>query len=260
MVFYMVIAALKTPEQPLTSVNNLLLIAFFLQGFSSDAINQVVPGGWSIAIEMCFYLFFPLIVRATKEVNARIFLAFVVYVFFTIFSTWFNAHTRGEQSTFIYFSLLTQLPVFLVGMAIYDTAIAEKLKVPWLLVGVCGIWAVFSIVAGRLGMLARPGFWLPVFILAAAVAVLASRWNNFWLEWVGQKSYSVYLFHFAVVELVGALFGDFARSGPLGFLMALFISISGALAVGSFSARYLEASSGRLGLNLLNRLSRGSEK
>jgi len=258
--FYYFIGLFQTPEQPITSLQNLLLVAFFFQGFSFDAINQIVPGGWSIAVEMCFYFLFPVFVSALKGATFRIFTAFVVYVVFTFISTWFNINTKGEQSTFIYFSLLTQLPVFLVGMAIFETATSEKFAPPWVLVGVCCIWVVFAVVAGRLGFLARPGFWLPVFILAAFVAVLASRWSHYWLESVGQKSYSIYLFHFAIVELVGFLLGGFARSGLFGFLTALMVSIGGALVVGTLSAKYLESASARFGSYLLNHLSKSWSK
>ena len=36
-----------------------LSTAFFLHGLHPEAINSVIPGGWSIAVEMTFYLFFP---------------------------------------------------------------------------------------------------------------------------------------------------------------------------------------------------------
>jgi peptidoglycan/LPS O-acetylase OafA/YrhL len=40
--------------------------ALFLHGFHPETINSVVPGGWSVAVEMTFYLIFPLLVRIEK--------------------------------------------------------------------------------------------------------------------------------------------------------------------------------------------------
>lgn len=34
-------------------------IALFVHGFHPQSINSVVPGGWSIAVEMTFYAVFP---------------------------------------------------------------------------------------------------------------------------------------------------------------------------------------------------------
>ncbi|MGY2293672.1 acyltransferase family protein [Pseudomonas sp. SDO528_S397] len=37
------------------------MTALFLHGFHPETINSVVPGGWSVAVEMTFYLVFPLL-------------------------------------------------------------------------------------------------------------------------------------------------------------------------------------------------------
>jgi peptidoglycan/LPS O-acetylase OafA/YrhL len=39
----------------------ILYTAFFINGWSPDYFNRVVPGGWSIAVEMNFYFIFPLL-------------------------------------------------------------------------------------------------------------------------------------------------------------------------------------------------------
>ncbi|UFW43506.1 hypothetical protein BcanWSM471_10700 [Bradyrhizobium sp. WSM471] len=42
----------------------MILTATFLHGFWPDSVNSVVPGDWSIAAEMTFYLVFPLLITA----------------------------------------------------------------------------------------------------------------------------------------------------------------------------------------------------
>ena len=41
------------------TVLTIILTALFSHGWSPDAINAVVPGGWTIAVEMTFYVLFP---------------------------------------------------------------------------------------------------------------------------------------------------------------------------------------------------------
>ncbi|MFY0030172.1 hypothetical protein ABTP79_18860, partial [Acinetobacter baumannii] len=45
-------------------LHQVLLTATFLHGFWPDSVNSVVPGDWSIAAEMTFYLVFPLLMTA----------------------------------------------------------------------------------------------------------------------------------------------------------------------------------------------------
>jgi exopolysaccharide production protein ExoZ len=42
-------------------LHTVIMTATFTHGFWPDTISSLVHGGWSIAVEMTFYLFFPLI-------------------------------------------------------------------------------------------------------------------------------------------------------------------------------------------------------
>src|SRR5258708_25316079 len=43
-------------------LRHIAMTSTFLHSFWPDTINKVVPGGWSIAIELTFYAVFPVIV------------------------------------------------------------------------------------------------------------------------------------------------------------------------------------------------------
>ena len=51
------------------SASDVLLTFFFLHWASVTAFNSVVPGGWSIAVEMQFYLLFPLLIYLFRRRN-----------------------------------------------------------------------------------------------------------------------------------------------------------------------------------------------
>jgi len=53
---------------------------FFVNGFWPDTINSVVPGGWSIAVEMTFYLFFPFLMTRFNSVGVYFIGAFLLYL------------------------------------------------------------------------------------------------------------------------------------------------------------------------------------
>src|SRR5262249_25581234 len=82
------------------------------------AVNSVVPGGWSIGVEMCFYLFAPFIFAATRTRRGVWRTSLVLLVFSAI------ALTAGacaddacsvENNSFLYYWPPTQLPCFVVG-------------------------------------------------------------------------------------------------------------------------------------------------
>lgn len=102
----------------------------FLNGWTPETIPtvaghwEVVPGGWSVAAEMCFYLLLPAI--ATVMTTLRRSVIFVVVsigvscVANSIFlHFWRDAYPPLGVSNFLYFWLPNQLPVFALGTVLY---------------------------------------------------------------------------------------------------------------------------------------------
>lgn len=56
------------------SLLQIVLTTAFLHGFRPDSINAIVPGGWSIAVEMTFYLIFPLLIT---QINCRVYFLYL---------------------------------------------------------------------------------------------------------------------------------------------------------------------------------------
>src|SRR5579872_549875 len=133
------------------SAKDVLLTALFLHWCSPTALNSVVPGGWSIAVEMQFYLLFPLLIYLFRRRNGPIF----CYALIALFSAGGEfaaqrylipqmAMSLPENQVhladaFFYCWLPRQSVCFGFGILIYD-AIARK-KLPTLgvlfLMGAC---------------------------------------------------------------------------------------------------------------------------
>jgi peptidoglycan/LPS O-acetylase OafA/YrhL len=56
-------------DQELVTTANILSNIFFVHGFNPYWMNSVVPGGWSIAVEMLFYCIAPLLFVKIKNVS-----------------------------------------------------------------------------------------------------------------------------------------------------------------------------------------------
>jgi exopolysaccharide production protein ExoZ len=211
-IFYTCLWHLTPDRHGLSDITffDIALTTLFLHPFAVSAVNSVVPGGWSIGIEMGFYAIFPVLARLR---GIRILLSgFALYLLLGLVGTAIcERFGSGEEySTFLYYSFLTQLPIFPIGMFVYSLAHRDAaIRLPptlaivvlWLSVAFMGKYA--------LHITARPYFWCEVFLFALLVDV-SMRWNlqSRLLAFFGRLSYSIYLFHFAVLYFLEREFGN----------------------------------------------------
>ena len=193
-------------------LHQILLTAFFLHGFWPDAINTIVPGGWSIAVEMTFYAIFPFLACINASSLTLMCVAFAVYLLnVAIAQPLLNVVFAGQDPTvmagFIYFQFLNQAPVFLIGMAIFKLVTEEhQIPMPYIVLAV-GWLALAFFLRGVLYIHSSPFFWLIVAALAVSVLFCVSKDVSFRpIDRIGQLSYSTYLTHFAIIQTVETLF------------------------------------------------------
>lgn len=193
---------------------NLLLINDFIPG---DANNRVVPGGWSIGTETTFYAIFPFIFLLYKKFrNNDTALALIPVIGFVfslaaIHSLEFvatevvdynNFYYFKENGKFLYFNILCQLPVFLMGMSIFFAALRfrKSTTIDRYLILLCFLsFSLFALIIfvfydeliSLLPFLPAISFFF-LFLLFKEVPQLSSKW----LARIGQLSFSIYLFHF----------------------------------------------------------------
>lgn len=105
---------------------NMLTNFLFVHGFHPPANNEIVPGGWSIGTEMAFYLCFPVLFFFFRKANEKgaIWLALAAVLLVAgnfALTRWYLTWAGVEMlnNTFIYYNLLNQLPVFMLGILTY---------------------------------------------------------------------------------------------------------------------------------------------
>ncbi len=198
---------------------DVLATASFAHGWSPTMINSVVPGGWSIAVEMNFYLLVPFLFRRLTNLRRCVW-------FFVACVAGQAVLNVATQSLFLRLLaddekhladlmhtlwLPTQLPVFAAGFALYyvlaphlarqrddaePASRAERPSTGLMLVCAAGVLAEVWI--------APPStLWGSVFaILAAGLALHPSRLLvNACTRYLGDISYGGYLVHFAVLDI-----------------------------------------------------------
>jgi peptidoglycan/LPS O-acetylase OafA/YrhL len=261
------IIKLPTSEYNLASISTNIL---FVHGFVIPANNNIVPGGWSIGTEMAFYSLFPILFGlftwAYKQwgilslysllglsVCLNIVIQLAIEHFFSI---------AIVNNGFIYFNLINQLPVFLLGMTIF---FHHQYQIPFpcsILVQI-GIFIVMTIIVAI--AIQQPQNWLlriiPVgsgisFMLLLNI-LKELKYSNSFLEKIGRVSYSMYIFHFMfawylVVGIAMLLGKEILPELVLVFSVVLVTGFTYSIA--QLSQKYIEIPGIQLGKLLISRL------
>jgi peptidoglycan/LPS O-acetylase OafA/YrhL len=245
--------------QPIT-VKGILLNVFFLHGFSPYYINSVVPGGWSIGVEMLFYLLVPLIFMFVKNTNKAVFFLSGV-ITFKFIADKLAYKLLAVPDFFIFeeylkFYLPYQLPVFAIGIIFYYWIARGDTKI--------SIWAWLSLIVLVAADIVTHKLHVTESIAVSAifvgVALLLKRGThaNFFsrvIAHIGHVSYSVYLSHFAVIYCIVNYLHLPEKWGAInsyGWLTLWYLVVL-ALAVGvaNITTKYIESPMQKLGNKLI---------
>ncbi len=212
--------------------------ALFLHGFHPETINSVVPGGWSVAVEMTFYLIFPLLVRIEKLKYLFLLLAAALLLQKAnapVASLIFQYEPAQEYliDVFAFYNFIAQFPVFVIGLITYrylaaqwrvDAKVVMLASAAFFVLSIefwrpqqtfvpshvvaGAIFAIFSIFLAR----------KPIYLLVNPLTVL-----------LGKLSFSMYLVHIAILKLLSgtripAAMGEGNLNSVLFFLFVLAIT------------------------------------
>jgi exopolysaccharide production protein ExoZ len=231
---------------------DIVLTASFLHGFWPDAINSVVPGGWSIAVEMTFYALFPLTILA---LGARRFaylgLAIAVFLVNVLFlKSWVSAALlagpfQGQPVIVDFFAHLyfpVQAPIFLAGCFMFFSL---DRRLDWKTIAALWLWVGLGALADYVHPV-REFHYLLIYLALGAFVYACLKMKLKWapLEYLGRNSYAMYLSHFLVLAML-------ARFAPIHEgVAALFVSAAAtallSCAVARATYRLIERPSHRL--------------
>ena len=212
------------------SLSQILLTALFLHGFWPDSINSVVPGGWSIAVEMTFYLFFPALISLMKaRATAYLLVGYLLFLFNVLFFRDFvinfllaNYVTTSNTiiKDFLYLNFINQSPVFLIGCYIYFKKEKPFSRQDFSIVLAWILSSFFFNIPLKEGV----GFVSLYFFLAFfVICSIKFKISNYFLEVLGKYSYTIYLSHFGVLGLLKKIIPS--NHWPSSFFLGLFLTI-----------------------------------
>lgn len=248
--------------------------AAFLHGFHPETITSVVPGGWTIAVEMSFYLILPFLFPYMKSIKSWLFF-FIISLVLSGLSLHLLPHLfsypESQQyllNSFWFLNIFGQLPVFIMGVFTY--LILHKKYDRKKIIIACGFFIVTFLLA-----FLYPFFDFPsnavadkLFILAhhfvagglfSVVAILLANWptralvNKITIT-LGKLSFSMYLTHFAILAYFSKLgLDDLFPKSNVASLLYYFCIVFVVAVVSLFFYIYVEKPGIALGKRLIEK-------
>lgn len=265
---------------------NIVTTYFFVNGVSPHYINNIVPGGWSITVEVAFYLIAPWLFRYVKSLDSAVWFVLLSVAGSSVLSYWLRSHpmidvrgTTGQASwewfLFLYFP--NQAAIFGYGLVLFHIVKTGELALKPRTLLACGlaICIVLIVVTAAFPdqtyhhnlIMFFPH--IPIHLLFGVGFVfiaLALRWREYTLLvnrftiFVGKISFSLYLVNSAVF-MAGARAGLFdsipAVSGLdtlLVFAGRFIFTLVISSAISFVLYRLIEIPGQQLGKNIITRL------
>ncbi len=186
------------------TTTNIISTFTFTNSFNPYWITSIVPGGWSVAIEVVFYCLLPFLFYRIKNIQQAcgftliaLFLRLILFILFSHFRLISSERLWGDY-LFIY--LPNQLPIFSLGIVLYFLIYdKENIKLSF----------KFLVIASLLiliGLSIEPGLFLPeLFYYGMAFFILVYGIHKYHttilfnpiLLYIGKVSYTIYLTHWA---------------------------------------------------------------
>jgi peptidoglycan/LPS O-acetylase OafA/YrhL len=258
----------------------------FLHGWTPTSINSVVPGGWSIATEMCFYIFVPYIYKTVKSVKSALWMTLISLISSQIlnkivliyFSSYYTESNNYLLSSFLYFWFPNQIPVFLLGVVLYFISQKNKLftfnlknsKLLSVLFITLSIFITLSVF-----LIYRFGHFQDIpanFIFGVAFVMLAYSLTlysnplfvNRFICFIGKISFSLYIWHFVVIRIVNYVRNEYLMKLNITPSLSLVIYFTStlliSLLIGYISYRRIEIPGMKIGADFIKRIDNNNLK
>jgi peptidoglycan/LPS O-acetylase OafA/YrhL len=246
------------------SLRDIVLTIFLMHSLTPTSINSVVPGAWSVGSEILFYFLLPFLLSVATNLRRSIILlvASVIFSFIARFvlerllAPYFEPETLG---LFIHFGFFQNLPAFLCGIVLFHIMnlpkterVLSKPKAVLLLAFAFLCLTAAGLIGGSAQHILVGDVFLSLLLIGAGLS--QSRViDNPILKHIGVVSFSIYLWHFLIIDILQPLPGYFSSSPMIGLLIVYAISVSASVAVATITYRYVELPMIKLGRRIAER-------
>lgn len=257
-VFYFFPYQFPRPIDPVDILTEVL----FLRALLGTEMNSIVWAGWTVQAEMVFYAILPLLLVGLRNVLA------IVAFCLALFGVSILARmplVDGSPPLSSNFQILKYGYVFVFGWVAYlafprmcATSDNVVRVVAWLTMLLLAVAAITprEAMGGYTGVEIFVGSSLFALLVLTQAARPFLLLNNRLLDYIGERSYSIYLLHAPTIVIVAPLArkvynASFPLIGSYAFLVALCLIVLVVMVLSELTYRFIEAPGMRLGRLIL---------
>jgi peptidoglycan/LPS O-acetylase OafA/YrhL len=215
-------------EKQVVIVSNVIANYTFLNGVYLPGINYIPPGGWSVGVEMLFYLFIPILFKYIDSLKKAVLLFFVTVLisiivnqYFIHYTTYYISLIWEDVSKWAFCEWLPyQFPVFVLGIILYFfnknfvLSIKKGQIILVLSIVTYFLFSIFSLNNLSPFCLIPNEYIYGLIFFCFAIGVYTTNNKlilNGFVQKLGVVSFSVYLNHFMVLNILGRLYSGFCK-------------------------------------------------
>ncbi len=273
--FYGIVASSVRVGASATTLSGMIATLLFIHGWSPYWINHIVPGGWSIAVEMTFYLFVPRLYRALNSLKRSIVFA-IVACGLAVGIHYVGEYALAQTSmapivrrSFLRWWLPNQLPAFALGFVLYhvlrrrtdqgDTSNFAR-AICGTVIAACAFVGLTLTGVDDMSLLEIPLFGAVLCLFAYSLALFPLRaFVNPLVCHLGKVSFSCYIVHFAVLRTVDRLLPSLGRP-EIRFVALSGLALAGTAAAATLTYHLIEVPGQALGRRVITGLERQTNR
>jgi peptidoglycan/LPS O-acetylase OafA/YrhL len=253
---------------------NILANLLFIHDFSPYWINGIVTGGWSVGVETTFYLILPYLFSKIKNINGAVKLFFISIIIKGILHQvvmplnpiqvveWNPRASQNLWNYYLGFYFPNQFPTFVLGIIMYFI-IAEKQTLSGfsgkllLLVSVGLLWVFKMDTSFRNNFLPEDCYMSVITLVIFVIALSKYKFRLFvnpLITHIGKISYSMYLVHFPVLDLLAKYnFIDYVDSPLVNYHVRFLITAGLSAFISTLTYHFIEVPFQQTGRGIINR-------
>lgn len=251
---WIVVSKIKWGDSLPISFHDVVINASLLFGLVPGKHESIVWAGWSIGVEIIFYLIFPVIAALVNSLRSGV---LALAIMFLISSTFYTTAENMDVGSYAYMNIITHMPTFLSGIMAFllwrhigfvHNAIWGSIL---LIITLCLMSSVMFLPSTYNVLVMASGVRLDLYIwsimfmmLILSMCLWPSRlFVNKLSTGLGRISFSLYLWHpliiVSLLELYSKIFAVLG-SGLLVFLVCTLLTVFTISFISSFSFKYIE--------------------
>lgn len=245
------------------TVANIISNCIFLHGFNPYWITSLVPGGWSIGVEMTFYAMVPLLFSKLKNID-QAFMFFIISIIirllFQLVLTKYPLISDDELwSNYLFFYFPSQLPVFCLGIITYFIVIQKEdvRNISGVSILIFSFLLMAQLILG-IQLLFPQHILFAIGFLFLGLAVSKNSFKiivNPVIKYIGKISFSMYIVHFAVLHWLNQFnFINYFNNGLINYVARFLLVSVLTVFISSILYKIIEIPFQEMGKKIINRL------